>query len=950
MSWKVHKNTTRSPLRRHRPVPTRSRRCRLPTDDCRSAERSLRWRFTTCGSVFLGGCSSGFFILEGFDFGVGMLMEPIARMGSGDREPRRRAVLNTIGPVWDGNEVWLLTAGGAMFAAFPGMYATVFSSLYLPLLAILFGMIVRAVSIEWRGKIDDPKWRGWADFGIAAGSWLPAVLWGVAFAILVRGLPVDAEHQVNLSVTDVLSAYTLLGGLATCGLFLLYGAIFVVLKTSGPVRDDALRVAVWLSLPVTALVAGFGIWTQLAHGKAWTWLALGVAVVAQLATVALIFTRRQSKVGVPMHPVVVTAVVVLLFGAMYPYLVPSTLDPRWSLTVSNASSNPYTLKVMTWAAALFAPLVVAYQGWTYWVFRQRISADRIPPSIGLARRIRLSPVEGSAGPAFRPDVHGTATFLGCDGRVRGRDLRLRNRVRDPAGTHCFSRHHRPCGTHARAVDADAGDSAVGVGRPRRRALASNTPGPTRRQRGHRRPQHSGSGGGHGPATQSGGGTARRRGRGRDSRTRRAAPIFHRLPAGLAARGDSHSDQRAVVLGLYDLRSALIVVITLPLIPLFMVLIGLATTERSAAALAAMTTLQARLLDLIAGIPTLRALGRAAGPEHRIAELGAAHRRSAMATLRIAFLSALVLELLATLGVALVAVSIGLRLVFGEMSLATGLTVLLLAPDVYWPLRRIGVEFHAAQDGRTAADKAFALIGEPSTPTARERTAPAPVARGARIRVEKLSVAGRDGLSPHDLDAVIEPGRVTVLTGRNGAGKTTSLQVIAGLTAPTTGRVTVAGIDIAELALADWWRQLSWLPQRPVLIPGTVGDNLALLGELDDVESACATAGFDAVLAELPDGMETVLGRAGVGLSLGQRQRLGLARALGSAAPVLLLDEPTAHLDSHTEDRVLRAIVERARSGATVVLVGHRERVVAIGDSVVEVVPQGLDEGLRYAPV
>jgi cytochrome bd ubiquinol oxidase subunit II len=328
----------------------------------------------------------GFLVLEGFDFGVGMLMEPIARMGSGDREPRRRAVLNTIGPVWDGNEVWLLTAGGAMFAAFPGMYATVFSSLYLPLLAILFGMIVRAVSIEWRGKVDDPKWRGWADFGIAAGSWLPAVLWGVAFAILVRGLPVDAEHQVNLSVTDVLSAYTLLGGLATCGLFLLYGAIFVVLKTSGSVHDDALRAAVWLSLPVTVIVAGFGLWTQLAHGKAWTWLVLAVAVVAQLATVALVFTRRHEGWAFVCSATVVTAVVVLLFGAMYPNLVPSTLDPHWSLTVSNASSSPYTLKIMTWAAAIFAPLVVAYQGWTYWVFRQRISADRIPPSIGLARR------------------------------------------------------------------------------------------------------------------------------------------------------------------------------------------------------------------------------------------------------------------------------------------------------------------------------------------------------------------------------------------------------------------------------------------------------------------------------------------------------------------------------------------------------------------------------------
>ena len=204
-----------------------------------------------------------------------------------------------------------------------------------------------------------------------------------------------------------------------------------------------------------------------------------------------------------------------------------------------------------------------------------------------------------------------------------------------------------------------------------------------------------------------------------------------------------------VIAVYDLKSTVIVVITLPLIPVFMVLIGLATADRSAAALAAMTTLQARLLDLIAGIPTLRALGRAAGPEHRIAELGAAHRRSAMATLRIAFLSALVLELLATLGVALVAVSIGLRLVFGEMSLTTGLTVLLLAPDVYWPLRRIGVEFHAAQDGRTAADKAFALIGEPTSADGRATNGQPPAARRSSWKSSAwpAETAARRAISP-----------------------------------------------------------------------------------------------------------------------------------------------------------------------------------------------------------
>jgi cytochrome bd ubiquinol oxidase subunit II len=328
----------------------------------------------------------GFFILEGFDFGVGMLMEPLARVGTGDPELRRRTALNTIGPVWDGNEVWLITAGAAMFAAFPGWYATVFSALYLPLLVILFGMIVRAVTIEWRGKINDTKWRRWADIGIAAGSWLPAVLWGVAFAVLVHGLPVDPNHQVHLSVTDVLNAYTVLGGLATCGLFLFYGAVFVVLKTSGPVHDDAVRFALWLSLPVTGLVAGFGMWTQLAHGKTWTWVALAVTVVAQAAAVALVIGRAREGWAFLCTGLVVAAVVVLLFGTLYPNLVPSTLNPRWSVTISNASSTPYTLKIMTWAATLFVPLTMVYQGWTYWVFRQRISADRIPPAAGLTRR------------------------------------------------------------------------------------------------------------------------------------------------------------------------------------------------------------------------------------------------------------------------------------------------------------------------------------------------------------------------------------------------------------------------------------------------------------------------------------------------------------------------------------------------------------------------------------
>ena len=337
--------------------------------------------FVIIAALFLG-----FLILEGFDFGVGMLMAPFGMVGEGDSEMRRRAALNTIGPVWDGNEVWLITAGAAMFAAFPNWYATVFSALYLPLLAILFGMILRVVGIEWRGKIDDPRWRAWADAGIAIGSWLPAILWGVAFAILVRGLPIDANHRVHLSIGDVLNAYTLLGGLATGALFLFYGAVFVALKTAGPVRDDAFRFARALSLPVIVLAGGFGLWTQLAHGKGWTWLALAAVVIALLTAVALMWARRREGWAFFSTIIVIAAVAALLFGSLYPNLLPSTLNPDWSVTIYNGSSTPYTLKIMTWAALTLMPLVLAYQAWTYWVFRRRISADGMPASIGLARR------------------------------------------------------------------------------------------------------------------------------------------------------------------------------------------------------------------------------------------------------------------------------------------------------------------------------------------------------------------------------------------------------------------------------------------------------------------------------------------------------------------------------------------------------------------------------------
>jgi ATP-binding cassette subfamily C protein CydD len=387
----------------------------------------------------------------------------------------------------------------------------------------------------------------------------------------------------------------------------------------------------------------------------------------------------------------------------------------------------------------------------------------------------------------------------------------------------------------------------------------------------------------------------------------------------------------VVIAATDLQAAAVVAVALPLIPLFMVLIGRLTADRSAAALTAMTALQSRLLDLVAGIPTLRALGRASGPAHRIAELSAAHRHSAMQTLRIAFLSAAVLELIATLGVALVAVNVGLRLVFGDMTLVAALTALLLAPEVFWPLRKVGVQFHAAQDGKTAAEAALQLLEPEPVRSAGERT----LSRAAiGIRLDELSVAGRDGTAPDGLSADIAPGRVTVFTGPNGAGKSTAVAAILGLTEPTSGRVLIDGQNIADIDVPQWWSRVAWLPQRPALLPGTVRSNLELFGPLSDIDSACRASGFDEVLADLPHDLDEVIGRGGTGLSLGQRQRLGLARALGSDAPVLLLDEPTAHLDAAAESLVLSSISARARAGATVLVIGHRGPVLAIGDHVV----------------
>lgn len=327
----------------------------------------------------------GYLVLEGFDFGVGMLLPVLDRDETGARDDRRRRVMiNTIAPVWDGNEVWLLVAGGATFAAFPEWYATMFSGFYLPLLVILVALIFRGLAFEYRGKINDDRWRARWDAAIVAGSYVTALIWGVAFANLVAGVPLDANHNYTGTVLTLLTPYALLGGLTFVALFAAHGAVFIALKTAGPIRNDAARLAHRLSYAAAACTAAFGLWTQLAYGKQWTWVVIGVVVVL---LAALIWLTRQHREGLAFaaSSTITAAAVVLIFGSLWPNVMPAT-NPAHSLTVTNASSTGYTLTVMTWVALALTPVVLLYQGWTYWVFRRRLTISAIPDHAGIKPR------------------------------------------------------------------------------------------------------------------------------------------------------------------------------------------------------------------------------------------------------------------------------------------------------------------------------------------------------------------------------------------------------------------------------------------------------------------------------------------------------------------------------------------------------------------------------------
>ena len=313
----------------------------------------------------------GFFFLEGFDYGVGILL-PF--LGKDDTD--RRVLINTIGPVWDGNEVWMITAGGAMFAAFPHWYATMFSGFYLALLLMLLALIVRAVAFEFRSKDRHPAWRSLWDWAIFGGSLAAALLWGVAISNLIRGVAIDANMQYSGGLLPLLNPFSLLGGLFFVALFALHGANFISLKTRGEVRERAHALGSKLWFGTVLLTVAYVLWAFLTTDilKAGSILAALVAAVALLAG-GWFQKRRQEGWAFGLTTLTIASAVVMVFTGLYPRVMISSLDPAYSLTIYNASSSPYTLKVMTIVALIFVPIVLIYQGWSYWVFRQRIGRE-----------------------------------------------------------------------------------------------------------------------------------------------------------------------------------------------------------------------------------------------------------------------------------------------------------------------------------------------------------------------------------------------------------------------------------------------------------------------------------------------------------------------------------------------------------------------------------------------
>ncbi len=760
----------------------------------------------TAWFALIGVLWTGYFVLEGFDFGVGMLNLAIGR-----DDVDRRLCRNAIGPVWDGNEVWLIVAAGATFAAFPVWYASMFSGFYLALFIVLAALIVRGVSFEFRNKRDSARWRAGWDRAMAVGSLLPAFAWGVAFTDLVHGLPLSPAGLYQGSFWGLLAPVAIVGGLASLAMFLAHGATFLALKTAGPLAERARKVAMWVSPLAGALVAGTAAWLAAggSHGPG----ALGGTVPIVLAAVCgLAFAAAGALVlagwdglAFGLSALGIVAVMAAVFTALFPRVMVSS-GPGPSLTIWSAASAHETLLVMTVVAAIFVPLVLAYQGWTYWVFRQRLTRPAAQP-----------------GPSFPPGWPRPSAI-----RLAGAGADARLASSPPVErTRCVPEPSRP---GPRLPPADvwrlvtvarpwlAGAVAVGVGqaillvaqadilaRLLADALYGGLSGHAAVGDGLRIVVLAVGRGVLGWAWEACTEAAARRARAATRRRALATAICLVAPAGL--RADEQGDvlgpggmttligygvddldpfmarvlPGAVLaiavpalllawIGHLNLVSAGLAGVTLVIAPILAGLVGADTAAVVRRRLASLERLGDRFDALVEGLPLLRAFGRARDHERAVAASGEEVHATTLATLRVALLAGLVLELLAAVGTALVAVRLGLRLDDGQRILPQALAVLMLIPEVFLPLRRLTADFHAGASGQAVLARLGGLTvtdrprpaGGQRVPAGGERAPVGVVLEGVSLAAEGSSLPVLD-----EIDLRVDPGEQVCLVGESG---------------------------------------------------------------------------------------------------------------------------------------------------------------------------------------
>ena len=864
----------------------------------------------------------GYLFLEGFDLGVGMHMLLTAR-----NDTDRRVMLNTIGPVWDGNEVWLVTAGAATFAAFPFWYASLFSALYIPLTVVLLGLIFRAVAIEYRGKGHSDRWKHNWDLALGVGSFIVAFGIGALLALTTTGLPLDANGDRVGGPFSWFTGYAVLGGFAVVGFCLVHAATFLALKSDGAVRVAARR---WFTRwsPIALLpLAGWVIAVQLRQGNPATWSLVVIAVVAAV----LGLDRRQSRArgqGVHRYGSVPRRGRGIDLRRGLPRR--AAVDDRPRLRPDRAERIERGLHARRDDVGGRLRDAAHHRVSGVDLLGVPASGERPPhPADAPRARGRPSVKRGAALGRHSPRILyplGVLSALKAVALVALAEALARGIVAvidrtDPIGwvTLGVAAALLRAGA-AWATTSFAARSAIGLKESTRSELAD-------------RAMRGGSG--------SVGDLTVLATRGLDELDTYFTTV---LPA------MTSTAVIPLVVGLrilsLDWISALVVVLTVPLIPVFMALIGMQTRETVQAASVALTRLSDHLVELARGLPTLVGLGRVEEQTAALRDISEGYRRRTMRTLRTAFLSSLALELISTISVAVVAVFIGFRLVDGSLPLAVGLLVLILAPECYAPFRDLGSAFHASQDGLAALDRARSVINTPAPGSIlRAATDSRPNGHGApTIRLESVSVryAGRQEYAVAETSFELPAGEITALCGPSGSGKSSLLAVLAGRLGTGTdgalGTVTVTGsvtgIDPVSVA---------WVPQHPHTVGETVLEELGVYARGVTV----VTEEQQRSVLRLVD-LEWALGADPGQLSPGELRRLAVARALvrvEAGATVVLLDEPTAHLDD-TNSHLIEGAIDRLRGRVTVVLASHDPRLLRLATRRVALAPAAASVSTR----